>query len=100
MQWLQDPNQSNVDNLKSVRDEASRHCRNKKVYLKVKIDELIARSEVSETCTNDFKKPDQLRTNTVKDEKGNMVADYHSILAWWRNHFYQLLNVHAVNDVK
>jgi len=30
MQWLQNPNQSNVDNLNNVRCEASRHFRNKK----------------------------------------------------------------------
>jgi hypothetical protein len=30
MQWLQDPNKSNVDNLNSVRRETSRHFRNKK----------------------------------------------------------------------
>ena len=29
MQWLQDPNQSNVDNLNNVRHESNRHCRNK-----------------------------------------------------------------------
>ena len=30
MQLLQDPNQSNVDNLKNARRESNRHCRNKK----------------------------------------------------------------------
>ena len=41
MQWLQDPNQSNIDNLNNVRREASRHFRNKKnEYLKDKFDEL------------------------------------------------------------
>jgi len=30
MQWLQDPSQSNVNNLNNVRREAGRHCRNKK----------------------------------------------------------------------
>ena len=30
MQWLQDPKQSNVDNLNNVRHEASRHFRKKK----------------------------------------------------------------------
>ena len=29
-----------------------------------------------------------------------MVADSHSILARWRNHFSQLLNIHGVNDVR
>jgi len=30
MQWVQDPNQSNVNNLNNVRREASRQFRNKK----------------------------------------------------------------------
>ena len=29
MQWLQELNQRNVDNLNNVACEASRHCRNK-----------------------------------------------------------------------
>ena len=36
----------------------------------------------------------------VNDEKRNWVADSHSILARWRNHFSQILNVHGVNDVR
>ena len=41
MQWVQDPNQSNVDNLNNVRHEACRHFMNKKwEYLKAKSDEL------------------------------------------------------------
>jgi hypothetical protein len=44
MQWVQDPNQSGIDNLNIVslgRREASRHFRNKKKkYLKTKIEEL------------------------------------------------------------
>jgi hypothetical protein len=39
-QWLQNPNQSNGDNLINVRHEASRHFRNKKKeYLKAKVNE-------------------------------------------------------------
>ena len=49
---------------------------------------------------SDFKKVYQRRTNIVKDEKGDLFADSHSILARWRNYFYQLLNVHGVNDVR
>jgi len=30
MQWVQDPSQSNVDNLNNVRTEANRHLRNKR----------------------------------------------------------------------
>jgi hypothetical protein len=29
-----------------------------------------------------------------------LVIDCHSILARWRNHFSQLLNVHGVSDVR
>ena len=47
VQWVQDPNQSNVDNLNSVRYEASRHFRNKKKeYLKAKIEELEINSKI------------------------------------------------------
>jgi len=41
MQWLQDPNQSDVDNLNNVRREVNKHSRKrKKEYLRAKIDEL------------------------------------------------------------
>jgi hypothetical protein len=49
---------------------------------------------------SEFKRGYHPRTNVVKDEKGDLVADSHSILARWRNHFSQLLNVHWVNDVR
>jgi hypothetical protein len=49
---------------------------------------------------SDFKKCYQPRTNIVKDEKGGLVTDCHSILAVWRNHCSQLLNVHVVSDVR
>jgi hypothetical protein len=29
-----------------------------------------------------------------------MFRDFHSILASWRNHFSQLLNIHTINDVR
>ena len=41
MQWLHDPNESNVDNLNNVKHEASKLFRKKKKeYLEAKIDEL------------------------------------------------------------
>jgi len=49
---------------------------------------------------NDFKKGYQPRCNIVKDEKGDLVADSHSIVARWRNCFSQLFNVHGVKDVR
>ena len=47
MQWVHDPNQSNVDNLNNVKREASSHLRNKKKeYLKAKIEELETNSKI------------------------------------------------------
>jgi hypothetical protein len=41
MQWIQGPNESNVDNLNYVRRETSRNFRNKKKeYQKAKIDDI------------------------------------------------------------
>ena len=46
MQWIQDPSQSNVDNLNKVRREVSKHFRNKKkAYLRAKIEELETNSK-------------------------------------------------------
>ena len=49
---------------------------------------------------SDFKKGYQPRRNIVKDEKGDLVADPHSIVARWRNYFSHLFNVHGVKDVR
>jgi hypothetical protein len=49
---------------------------------------------------NDFKTGYHARTNVVKDEKSDLVAHSHSVLARWRNHFFQLMNVHGVNEVR
>ena len=51
------------------------------------------------TGINDFKEEYQPRCNIVKDEKGDLVADSHKIVARWRNCFSQLFNVHGVKDV-
>ena len=105
MHSVQDPVQNNVDNLKSVRHEASRHFRNKKkAYLKAKIEELETKSKIKNIRDlyrgiGDFKKGYQSRINIVKDEKGNLVADFYSIVARWRKYFSQLLNIHGVNDI-
>jgi len=47
---------------------------------------------------SDFQKGYQPKTNTVKDEKGDLVAESHIILVRWRKHFSPLLNAHGVND--
>jgi hypothetical protein len=49
---------------------------------------------------SDFKTGYQPRSNVVKDEKGDLVADYHSILDRWKNHCFQLLNIHGINYVR
>jgi hypothetical protein len=49
---------------------------------------------------SDFNKDYQPRTNIVRDEKGDLVTDCHSILARWGNISTYLFNVHGVNDVR
>ena len=105
MQWIQDPSQSNVDNLNKVRREVSRHFRNKKkAYLRAKIEEPEINNKIQNITDlyrgiSDFKKGYQPRCNIVKDEKGDLVAESHGIVARWRNYFSQLFNVHGVKDV-
>jgi len=105
MQWIQDPSQSNVDNLNNVRREVSRDFRNKKkAYLRTKIEELETNSKIQNIRDlyrgiNYFKKGYQPRRNIVKDEKGELVADSHIIVARWRNFFSHLFNVHEVKNV-
>ena len=76
-----------------------------KEYLKAKIDELETNSKFKNirdlyTVISDFKKGFLPGTNVLKDEKGDLFTDCCSILARWRNHFSQLLNVHGVNHVR
>jgi len=101
MQWLQDPSQSNVNNLNNVRRDVSRHFRNKKkAYVKAKIEELETKSRIQNTRDlyrgiSEFKKGDQPRIDIVKDDRSDLVAESHSILARWRNYFSQVLNLHV-----
>jgi hypothetical protein len=49
MQWIQDPSQSNLDNLNNVRRDASRHFRNKRRHiskLKLRNCKLTVRSTI------------------------------------------------------
>jgi hypothetical protein len=72
MHWLQHPNQSNLDNLSNIRREGSRHFRNnKKQCLKSKLTDLKVKRKIRE----------------VQDEKGDLVAVSHSVLAGWRKRF-------------
>ena len=47
-----------------------------------------------------FKKGYQPRSNRVKNEKDDLVTDYHSILTRWRNQFSHLFNVCGISDVR
>ena len=73
--------------------------RNKrKEFLKVKIDELETDSKITNIrglyrSIGDFKKGCQLRINILRDKKGDLVTDSHSILARLKNHFSPLFNV-------
>jgi hypothetical protein len=49
---------------------------------------------------NYFKRGYQLRSNLVKDENGDLLADSHNILNRWKNYFAQLLNVHRASAVR
>ena len=106
MQWLWEPNQSNAGNLYNVRRETIRHFGNKQnEYLRAKINEFGTNSHIKNTRDlyrgiSDFRESYQSRTNIVKDEKDNLITALHSILATWKNHFSQLLNVHGINDVR
>ena len=73
--------------------------------MKTKIEELETNSKIKNIRDlyrgiNDFKWGYQSRTNTVKDEKGDLVTDSDSTLDKWRNHFSQLLNVYGFKDVR
>ena len=96
MQWMQDPSQYNVNNINNVRRVASRHFRNKKTaYLKAKIGKLETNSKIKNIRDlyrgiSDFKNDYQPTISIVMDEKGDLLADFQSILVKWRNHFSQL----------
>jgi hypothetical protein len=89
----------NEDNLSNVSREAIRYFRNKKrEYLKDKINELESNSKNKfirdlYRSINEFKKGYQPRNNLEKDEKGDLLADPHTIVNRWMNYFCQLLNV-------
>jgi hypothetical protein len=93
----------NEDNLSNVRQEASRHFRNKKrEYLKDKINELESNSKNKNIRDlywgiNEFKKGFQPRTNLLKNEMGDLLADPQKIVNRWMNYFCQLLNYRPIS---
>ena len=99
MQWIQDPSRSNADNLNNVsREEADISGTKRRNIWKAKIDYIDSNDKINSITdlhrgSSDFKKGCHLRTNIVKDEKGDFFTDSSSILARWRKHYSQLLNV-------
>ena len=76
----------------------------KKPYLRAKIQELETNSKIQNIRDLyrgiiDFRKGYQPRCNIVKDEKDDLLADSHSIVATGRKYFSHLFNVHGVKDV-
>jgi hypothetical protein len=49
---------------------------------------------------NESKRSYQPRSNFIKDENGDLLADSNTILYRWKSYFSQLLNVHDVIDVR
>ena len=69
-----------------------------KAYQRTRIEELETNSKNKNIRDlyrgiNDFKKVYKPRCNIVKDEKGHLVDDSHSIVARWRNFFSQLFKM-------
>jgi hypothetical protein len=92
--------------MKNIRHETSRHFRKKeRECLKDKIYELATNSRNKNIRDlhrgiNYLKECYQPRSNLVRDEKGDLLADSHDILNRWKNYFSQLLNVHIFSDVR
>jgi hypothetical protein len=49
---------------------------------------------------NEFKSGYQPRSNLLKDENCDLLADSHNTLNRRKNYFSQLLNVHNVSDAR
>jgi gas vesicle protein len=91
------PSKMNGDNLNNVRYVTSTHFRNKKKeYLKDKLNELTDKIIIEiYRGIHDFKRGYQPRSNLVKDEIGDLLADSHNTTNRWKNFFSQLLDVHS-----
>jgi hypothetical protein len=96
----------NEDNLSNVRREASRHFRSKKKeYLKDKINEIDLNSKNKNVRDlyrgiTELKKGYRLKTNLVKDERGDLPVDPQKMLSRWKNYFCQLLNVQGAGGIR
>jgi hypothetical protein len=92
--------------MNNVRRESSRHFRNRKEeYLKDKINELAVNSKNKNIRDlyrgrNEFKWGYQPRSNLVKDQNSDLLADSNHTINRWKSYFSQLLNVHNISDIR
>jgi hypothetical protein len=83
--------------LGNIRREASRHFKNKKrEYLEdiTNETELNSKNKYIRDLyrgVTEFKKGYQPKTNLVKDERSDLLADPQKVLTRWKNYFCQLL---------
>jgi hypothetical protein len=96
----------NEDNLRNVRRAASRRFRNKKrEYLRGKITDIELNSKNKYIRDlyrgiTEFKKGYQPKTNLVKDERGDLLADPQKKLTRWQNYFCHLVNVQGAGGIR
>jgi len=83
MQWLQDPNKSNVYNLNNVRREGSRHLRSKtKKYLKPKTDDFETNSK-TKNIRDLYKASMNLRRVTSLWQRMSRVIWLQTLSVFW-----------------
>jgi hypothetical protein len=91
---LDNPSETNGDNLNHIRHDASRHFRKRKrEYMKYKMDKLATNNKNKNIKDlyrgiNEFKRGYQPRSNLVKDKNSDLLADSHNILNRWKNYFF------------
>jgi hypothetical protein len=76
-----------------------------RVHLKDNISELgneLYEQNIRDLCRriNEFKESYQSRSNLVKDENGDLLADSHNNLNRLKKYFSQLSYVHSVSDIR
>jgi hypothetical protein len=74
-------------------------------YLKDKINEIDLNSKNKNMRDfyggiTEFKKGYQPKSNLVKDERGNLLAEAQTMLTRWKNYFCQLLNVQGAGGIR
>jgi hypothetical protein len=92
----------NGGRLHNGRSETSRKFRNKMGNIrKTKLMNLKqrARTGILYTCIHAQMNLKELST-LVKDEKSDMLGEFHNILNRCKNCFIQVLNVHEVNNIR